>query len=286
MKAAQQSAAARYAGASSQVRSAISRAAQRTGVDFDYLWNQARTESSLDPSAKARTSSAAGLFQFIEQSWLGVIDKHGAKHGYGWAAESISQQGGRYSVNDPEARRAIMALRFDPDAASVMAGEFAADNADVLASRLGRQPNATDLYFAHFLGSAGAARFLSAAGETPDASAAALFPREAAANRSIFYRRSGEARTLAEIYTLMGRKLGGDGSAPGPVSPMGEPSLRLTKELPGLQNAGGFADERPADLAAPLVTAMAERGGKFDVLRPNPQSARLAYMLVVSSLDA
>jgi len=44
-----------------QVRSAIAKAAQRTGVDFDYLLAQARIESSLNPNAKARTSSAAGL---------------------------------------------------------------------------------------------------------------------------------------------------------------------------------------------------------------------------------
>lgn len=283
MKAYQDAVLAAGRGTNPRVRAAISRAAERTGIDFDYLWNQARVESSLDPAAKAPTSSASGLYQFIEQSWLGVISRHGAKHGYGWAADQITQRGdGRYVVGDPDARRAILALRYDPDAAAVMAGEFAADNADTLASTLGRQPNATDLYFAHFLGAGGASRFLRAAGETPEANAAALFPREAAANRSVFYRRSGEARSLGEVYALMGRKLGADGNAPGPVAPMGEPGLRLTRTLPdGMEEA---AEASPGDLSAPLVTAMVERKG-FDVLRPNPQAARLAYMLVVSTLD-
>lgn len=265
-----------------RVHAAISRAAERTGVDFDYLWNQARVESSLDPVAKAPTSSASGLYQFIEQSWLGVINKHGATHGYGWAADQITQRDdGRYVVADPDARRAILALRQDPDAAAVMAGEFAADNANALAGALGRQPNATDLYFAHFLGAGGASRFLRAAGENPEASAAALFPREAAANRSIFYNRTGEARSLGEVYALMARKLG-SGDAPAAIAPMGEPGLRLTKMLPESQDAEG--ERRIDDISAPLMTAMAERK-PFDPLRPSPQAARLAYMMVVSSLD-
>lgn len=270
--------------ASARVHAAISRAAQRTGVDFAYLWNQARVESSLDPAAKAPSSSASGLYQFIEQSWLGVVSRHGAKHGYGWAAGQITQRGdGRYVVSDPDARRAILALRHDPDAAAVMAGEFAADNAEALSGALGRQPNATDLYFAHFLGAAGAARFLRAAAESPEASAASLFPREAGANRSVFFTRSGEARSMNEVYALMARKLGGSGDAPDPVAPIGDPGLRLTKALPqGVADAAGPSQDA---LSAPLVAAMADSTGGFDPLRPSPQAARLAYMMVVSTLD-
>ena len=82
----------------SSVQSAISRAAQRTGVDFDYLVAQARLESGLDPSAKARTSSASGLYQFIDSTWLNTLDRHGAKHGMGWADDAIGPNG---RVADP-----------------------------------------------------------------------------------------------------------------------------------------------------------------------------------------
>ncbi len=71
------------------VGSAIQRAAARTNVDFGYLFNQAKVESGLDPDAKARTSSATGLFQFIDQTWLGTVKKHGAAHGLDWAANAI-----------------------------------------------------------------------------------------------------------------------------------------------------------------------------------------------------
>lgn len=272
--------------ADARISHAIGQASQRTGVDFDYLWNQARVESSLDPGAKAKTSSAAGLYQFIEQSWLGTIKKHGAAHGYQYAADAIKQRSdGRYSVDDPEARSAILAMRYDPDASAAMAAEFASDNADYLTRRIGRTPNATDLYFAHFLGAAGASRFLNAAAASPDAAAAAQFPREAAANRSIFYTRSGEARSFADVYALMGKKLGGDGAAPVAASNYAggfAPELRLMAAPP----ADGMTwDQHLQDAAAPdFDTANTLAARQMDVLRPNPQSARLAYMLVVSSL--
>ena len=55
------------------VEAAIRRASNATGVDADFLLKTARRESALNPSAKARTSSAAGLVQFIEQTWLGSV---------------------------------------------------------------------------------------------------------------------------------------------------------------------------------------------------------------------
>jgi len=266
-----------------RIADAIGQAAQRTGVDFDYLWNQARVESSLDPAAKARTSSAAGLFQFIEQSWLGTIKKHGAEHGYAGAADAIARRSdGRYVVGDAAHRQAILAMRYDPDASAAMAAEFASDNAAYLEPRIGRTPNATDLYFAHFLGAAGASRFLKAAAASPDASAAAQFPTEAASNRAIFHSRSGAPRSFAQVYALMRDKLSSAGT---PIPPAGgfARDLHLQATAPDAgttwRGASGSAFE------SPLTTAMSLAGRQTDMLRPSPQSARLAYMLVVSSLD-
>ena len=275
-------------GVRARISDAIGQASQRTGVDFDYLWNQARVESSLDPAAKARTSSAAGLFQFIEQSWLGTVKKHDAEHGYDAAAGAIRQRAdGRYVVSDAEARKAILAMRYDPDASAAMAAEFASDNADYLSARIGRSPNSTDLYFAHFLGAAGAARFLKAAAASPDASAAAQFPTEAASNRAIFYTRGGEARSFAQVYALMGDRLG---SAGAPIQQAGgfARDLHLQSAVPDAgarwQRGSGNVFESPLTTAQ-LTNGMSLAGRQTDMLRPSPQSARLAYMLVVSSLD-
>lgn len=185
-----------------QVQAVIGRAAQATGTDFDYLLAQARLESGLDPAARARTSSAAGLYQFVNATWLATLDRHGERHGLGWAADAID--GGR---TDPAMRAEIMALRFDPTAAAAMAGELAADNRAALTAATGREPGPTELYLAHFLGAEGATRFLRAEQADPDASAAALLPKAAAANRSTFYQANGAARSLGEVHALISAKM-------------------------------------------------------------------------------
>ena len=142
-----------------RVQQAIANAATRTGIDFDYLMGQAKVESGLNANARAGTSSASGLYQFVEQSWLAVVKKHGAEHGLGWAANNISQTaGGRYTVGDGATRSAILALRNDPTAASLMAAEHASDNKDVLEGSLGRSTNGTDKHVGDSPGRRPAAR--------------------------------------------------------------------------------------------------------------------------------
>src|SRR5213592_4621996 len=133
-------------GGRERVTAAIQLASARTGVRFDYLFNQARVESSLNPNAQARTSSATGLFQFIEQTWLGTVKQHGAAHGLGAEANAIQRgRNGHYYVADPAVRRQILALRRQPEAASAMAAEFASDNGRYIESRLGRPAEPVDL---------------------------------------------------------------------------------------------------------------------------------------------
>jgi short subunit dehydrogenase-like uncharacterized protein len=186
--------------AQGHVRQAIFNAASATGIDFGYLMNQARVESGFDPGAQAKTSSATGLYQFIEQSWLGTVAKHGEAHGLGWASSTISRgSDGRYRVADPATRQAILDLRRDPQAAASMAAEFAGDNKAYLETRLGREAESVDLYLAHFLGAAGAAKFLKARDANPDANAANLFPAAARSNRNVFFDKDGSARSLNDV---------------------------------------------------------------------------------------
>src|SRR5581483_12332988 len=97
------------------VETAIQSASQATGVDFSFLLGAARRESGYDPGAKARTSSAAGLFQFVDQTWLATLKRHGAKYGYARYAGLIEQgANGRYYVpGGAEARATVMDLRLD-----------------------------------------------------------------------------------------------------------------------------------------------------------------------------
>lgn len=192
-------------GSRADVRGAIAGAAQATGVDFNYLMAQAKLESSLDPSARARTSSASGLYQFTGDTWLRTLDKHGADHGLGWASDMI--QGG--SVRDPAARQQLLAMRFDPQVSALMAGELANDNSTFLAGVLGRQPDHAELYLAHFFGADGAGKFLTALGNDPAQSAASVLPAAAAANRSTFYDASGNARSVGDVMSVIRTRMAG-----------------------------------------------------------------------------
>jgi hypothetical protein len=189
----------------SPVVDAIRTGSEKSGTDFGYLLKTAQRESALDPTAKAKTSSASGLFQFIEQTWLGMVKSTGVEHGLGDIAQSIAEvKPGRYDVADPVARQKILDLRNDPQVAAIMAGEFTRRNAAQLTSVLGRSPSAGELYTAHFMGPSGAADLAKRAQSQPGAPAAELYPEQAAANRSIFYdKTTGRSKTVAQVHAAL-----------------------------------------------------------------------------------
>lgn len=190
----------RFSGqASSGVLNAIQSASASTGVDFSYLVQQAKAESSFNPEAKAKTSSASGLYQFIKSTWLDMVNRHGEKYG-------INTEG--MSKSD------ILDLRFDPEIASNMAAEFAAENKSYLERTWGGEVGSTELYFAHFMGAGGAGAFLKAKDANPMRIGADLFPKAANANRNVFYdSETGNPRTLAEIYNFFDKKFAVQGDA-------------------------------------------------------------------------
>jgi hypothetical protein len=190
--------------AGSAVTGAIQQASQATGTSFNYLLATAQVESGLNPQAGAPTSSARGLFQFIDTTWLATMKQYGPELGYGRYADAISADGsGGYFVRDPTLRSEILKLRTDPITNAVMAGAFTKANAAALSERLGRSPSEGELYIAHFLGAGGAAHLITLAANNPDARAADFFPNAAQANRSIFYDRGGAARSLAQVRNVL-----------------------------------------------------------------------------------
>ena len=193
------------------IESAIRRAASATGIDFGFLLHTAKRESGFNAMAHAPSSSAAGLFQFVEQTWMSTLKRHGPAYGYARYADLISEGAdGRFSVPQGEAaKKAVMDLRYDAHAASVMAGELASDHAAYLRGRTGRAPPGGALTAAHFLGAQGSAKLIEAYGSNPNQTAAALFPDAAGANRNVFYR-SGRALTVAEVYADLSRAGGVD----------------------------------------------------------------------------
>lgn len=192
--------------AGANITGAIQNAAARTGVDFSYLMHQANVESSFKPTAKASTSSATGLYQFTEGTWMQMVKAHGADHGLGAYADKITDSGKAVSK---AARQQILALRNDPKLSSLMAAEYAADNKQYLQSTVGGEIGSTELYMAHFMGPGGAAKFLNKMHENPSAPAAKTFSKEACSNENIFYKDNGKARSLSEIYAVFDKKFDG-----------------------------------------------------------------------------
>lgn len=269
--------------ATSGVQSAIATASKATGVDFSYLLGQAKLESGLNAQAHAGTSSASGLYQFIDQSWLSVVKKHGAEHGLAWAADAIGQgANGHLSVSDGATRQAILAMRNDPATASLMAAEYASDNKGALESSLGRAATGTDLYMAHFMGLGGARQFLTTMATNPQASGAALFPAAARANRNVFYAGDGSARSLSDIYARFADKLGTAASGTLPVGTSIEAALADGSTV--VSGNGESADDAVAWAQSTIGQlrsgAWNGAGNTGSLLRPTPATARLAYLML------
>lgn len=189
--------------AGEKIAASIQNASAKTGVDFSYLLQQAKVESNFNSNAQAKTSSATGLFQFIEATWLSMVKEHGAKYGLSDYASKISNNGTVASASD---KAAILALRKDPQIASCMAAEYAKENQDHLKNTVGGDIGCTELYLAHFMGAGGASKFIDAYRDTPNAKAASLFPDEAKANKAVFYNANGSSKTVSEVYAFFDKK--------------------------------------------------------------------------------
>jgi hypothetical protein len=244
---------------------AIRNAARQTGADFQYLLATAQVESGLNPTASVSSSSAKGLFQFIDQTWLTTLKESGAALGYGRYADAIVQTpSGHYTVPDPAMRQQIMALRDDPAANAAMAGAFTQQNAAVLRQRIGRDPSEGDLYVAHFLGAGGASQLINLANQSPGATAASAFPNAAKANPSIFYDRQGRARSASEVYHVLVARY--DVARAAPAVPASAVAANVAPVVPAM----------PLAPASPVVAAAAA---------PPPSNLRPNFHSMFSDTD-
>ena len=202
------------------VINAVAKASKKTGVDFAFLMEKASAESSFDAKARSKSSSATGLFQFIEDTWLSMVKRHGPKFGLGEYAEKIDIKNGRCCVDDAKAKNDILKLRNDPEISALMAGAYTAENKRYLESHTKCDVGPTEMYLAHFMGAGGATKFLNCRDYGGEAIAAQLFPRQARANKNVFFdSETLKPRTLDEIHAFFDKKFSG-----GPDSPSSTPS--------------------------------------------------------------
>lgn len=176
----------------------IVRAGRVVGADPTLLMAVADKESSFSTAVQAKTSSATGLYQFIEQTWLGVIFEFGRKHGMVAEAALITRNGRQFVIADANERQRILDLRREPYLSALLAGEMLKRDTLRLEKAMGRHLTGGEIYLIHFLGPDAAQTFIETMEETPGASAAALLPKPAEANRPIFYAQAGgETKTLS-----------------------------------------------------------------------------------------
>lgn len=194
--------------AAGRVVLAAQQVAGLSGHSFTAILAQATQESGLNPSARNRSSSATGPFQFLERTWLDLFRRHGAAYGQGELAGSIESRNGIPSVKDPATRRKILDLRQDVDLSAGMAARYLSEGRDRLQSRLGRPVTETESRIAYVMGVGGAAKLIRAAESSPNATAADLLPAAAKSNRNLFYdRSSGRALTASETIARLTRRM-------------------------------------------------------------------------------
>ena len=268
---------------SDQVLTAVRDASRRTGTDFSYMMAKAAQESGFRPDARAATSSATGLYQFIDSTWLSMVKSHGREHGLGtYARHIVEQANGTHYVPDASMRQEILELRKNPRINALMAGEFAQANRSHLERHVGGRVGASELYLAHFLGAGGATTFLRGMRSNPDQSAAALFPQAAASNYSVFYNSDGSARSLKDVHSWVDRRMGQGMQS---VTGLPEGGTAFDTIYGGVSVAGhGASDLFGADLGSRGPLAAAPGYANTVAALPGSRNLSLWTVLTVSSL--
>lgn len=233
------------------ITSAIRQAANQTGIDFDLMLGVAKRESSLRADAEAATSSAAGLFQFLDQTWLEAVKKHGDELGLSDYARDIQRTDKGFTVADPARRDEILDLRFKPAVAAKVAGKTLGAAKERLSAALGREASGSEVYMAHFLGERGAARMLNAGDQ---ALAASVDPRAAQANQPLFYEGS-RALSVAEFRDKIALHIGAE-----PGAKLAErPSVRIPMAPPAARTEGPVGPIPTRRAAEPVVVSEGPR---------------------------
>lgn len=181
----------------------IVKVSEEAGVDPVYMMALADKESSFDTDAKASRSSAQGLFQFVRGTWLELIRDYGPRHGLAEEAAAVKGSGPAITVAGGM-KEHVLSLRNDPRVAALMAAELIKRDRERIEARVGRPLSTTEMYLAHFLGTASAGKFLSLSNERPEETAAKAFRSAAKANRSLFTQKEGGKRrhlTIAEFQS-------------------------------------------------------------------------------------
>jgi hypothetical protein len=273
------------------VVSAIRDASTRSGMPFDVMLASASLESGLNPAAQASSSSATGLFQFIDQTWLDAVRQYGPRHGLSADAALIVRRDGQLTVNDPNARQRILDLRKNPEVASAIAGDHLRSISEKVGLTLGRPPDATEIYLGHLLGSGGASQILQAVRTSPNQAAGDLLPAAARANSTLFDAPDGTPYTVTQFMAHLRGRVGRAYASLGAVMPAGpinltwQPPQAALGSLTGTKTASAAPHSRqPIERQA--LANLAEVFTKLDTVTRRGQSAMRHHGNAQDSLPA
>jgi hypothetical protein len=157
----------------------VAAAATRHGVPPGIALGIAQIESGMNPNAQSGTSSAGGLFQFVD----GTANQYHLRN------------------------------KFDAEANADAGARLTADNITGLRRDLGRDPSPGEVYLAHFSGYGVAEKLAKAPADTP---VSAIFsPQAIAANRSILAgKTAGEVKDWADAKMATAMHQAGAGENP------------------------------------------------------------------------
>ncbi len=213
-------------------------------------------ESGGKADAKNPLSTATGLGQFIESTWLALFRKY-----FPDTAAGMTES-------------AILALRNNADTSRKMVEAYAAENAKVLQAA-GVAVNDAALYLAHFLGPGGAVKVLQAAADTPVAKI--LSPDQIAANKSIL----GNGQTAGGLQAWAQRKMG---VSDGEIAL--NKQIEQAKEYTVAQTALNEAKAEELRIAKEKKVAEAENKQNFTVATPAQKEAEVQQKLLLELAEA
>jgi LAS superfamily LD-carboxypeptidase LdcB len=169
------------------IRGYIDEAVERSGTPLNVMLAIGKQESDFGRNLKNTSSSAKGIYQFIDGTWTQMVSSSAAIYGL------------------------PTTVKVDDERANVlMAGEYMRQNKIAFEKALQRPQKDGEMYISHFMGTQGGIDFVKAWEQNPGQNAAAAFPKAANANKTIFYNDNGTPRSMAQVYSKLSAYVDGN----------------------------------------------------------------------------